>query len=198
MTSPRRVIVFGTVAVAGLALAACSSGPGSPGDPSEPPAPEPTETSEEQAAFSMPEECEQAYSSEILDSFESADGFPLNDPSLTMASTEVPDAAELLDQVESLRCTWGAAGEVGVATTIAEIDGDQEQELRDALDAEGFECAGDAPEVCSREESGDDDAGGYAVTEYHLIGGGGWVATHDLNTGVEPDYSDSIAATLWG
>ncbi len=194
-TSHRSVIVLGLLGAAGLALAACAPDP-APSDPA-PTEPDPVESSEEAVAFTVPSECESAYGEDILGALEGAEGFPLNDPSLTMASTEVERAAEVLDGVESLRCTWGMAGEVGIATTIAEIGEEDEQALRDALAGEGFECTDEVPAVCSRSEAGDDEAGGFAVTETHLIGAGGWVATQDLNAQVEPDYSASIAATLW-
>lgn len=153
----------------------------------------PTQTPGE---FTMPASCEQVWSPEAL-SILSEEAGPLNDPGLTMLSTEVVPALEVLDAVEALRCTWGVASEVGIATTIAPVDAAQIETIRTALLAEGFTC--EEREVvtrCERSEELTGEAPG-ATGEVHVLGGGGWAATHWLNADFEPQYTDDLIATLW-
>lgn len=208
MSITRSVVALGLLALLAAGAAACVPEPdadstGEPGattpeaSPSETAAPQTTEPTPEPAGFEMPADCASVYSDEMFEVLDGADGFPLNDPSLTMLSSEVVGALEVLDQVDALRCTWGAASEVGIATTIAEVDDAQADALGTALEQSGFDCVGEQPEVCSLKNTINGDAGQSESTETHVFGGGGWAATRELNSSVEPEYSDSIAAALW-
>ncbi|WP_119698174.1 hypothetical protein [Microbacterium halotolerans] len=205
MNIARSVAALGLVALVAAGAAACAPEPGAehteePGasapdtSPSETSVPESTP---EPAGFEMPADCASVYTDEMFDVLDGADGFQLNDPSLTMLSSEVVGALELLDQVDPLRCTWGVASETGIATTVAEIDDAQADALRTALEQSGFTCTDGEPEVCSLKNTINGDAGQAESTETHVFGGGGWAATRELNSSVEPEYSESIAAALW-
>ncbi|WP_456284866.1 hypothetical protein M1D46_07485 [Microbacterium sp. JZ70] len=189
-----------------LSLAGCASSVGT-GQGAEPD-PTPSATSTPTTApttsvpttapgvFTMPASCEQAWSTEAL-SILSEEAGALNDPGLTMLSTEVVPALEVLDAVESLRCTWGLASEVGIATTLAAVDEAQTETIRTALLAEGFTC--EEREVVTRCELETELTGEVpgATGEVHVLGGGGWAATHWLNADFEPQYTDDLIATLW-
>lgn len=197
------------------ALAACATNPGSTtpsSSASASDAPRPTETTEpapettepapdatgKPGAFALPETCEDVWTPEMFAELSST---ALNDPGVTMLSTEVVEALELLDVVPSLRCTWGQPSEWGIATTVAAVDEAQGAALADALRAEGFACADGEVQRCERSQTLPGEVEGEPETtlgETHLIGDGGWVASHWLNAEVEPEYSDSIAAQLWG
>ena len=100
------VVVMSTVIVSAVALAGCTAAPEptptSTGDPtpeittlgeapeaSETPSPEPV------ADISIPASCEDIYSAEML-SLLQAGNPPLNDPGVTMDSTEVPEALDIV------------------------------------------------------------------------------------------------------
>lgn len=190
-------------------LAGCASTPGqTEPTPSAPatPAPEPTETEEPAPAptstpegFVVPEQCEDVWTPEMLADLTATT--VLNDPGVTMLSTEVVEALEVLDVAPNLRCTWGQPSDWGIATTVAEVDAEQSELLVDALLTEGFACTESEPQRCERTQTFPPEAEGgpeTAIGETHLIGDGGWVATHWLNADVEPEYSDAIVAQLWG
>lgn len=208
MNITRSVAAIGLLALVAAGAAACVPEPDAdPTDqpettapetsPSETAAPDTTEPTPEPAGFEMPADCASVYSDDMFESLDGADGFPLNDPGLTMLSSEVVGALEVLDQVDALRCTWGVASEIGIATTVAEIDDAQADALRAALEQSGFSCVDGEPEVCSLKNTINGDAGQSESTETHVFGGGGWAATRELNSSVEPEYSESIAAALW-
>lgn len=206
MQIARASLTFGLIALAAAGLAACA--PEDPADPDASPSESPTATetpdetaepSEEPAepatAFAMPADCSAAYSAEMFRTL--GDAFALNDPDMTLLSTQTVGALEILDGVDSLRCGWGVPSEIGIASTIAEIDAEQELQLRDVLGQAGFECDDAEPTTCVLGETINEDAGQSTATETHVFGEGGWVATSELNSGVEPGYSEDMRDALW-
>ncbi len=210
---PRSVRALGGAAVlviAAAALVACQPEPAPTTAPGGSPSPSATasrgaptpsvEPSDPAAtAFAMPEACEQAYSAAMFEELGSTIA-PLNDPGVTMLSTENAALLETLDSgVPSLRCTWGPPSERGMATTIAAVDADTAEAVRNALAASGFGCEGLGDgTVCRIEQRGISlDDVEYARGETHYVGDGGWVATAWLNID-PPGYTQDIVTTLWG
>ncbi|MGW9114006.1 hypothetical protein [Microbacterium sp. NPDC055683] len=156
-----------------------------------------TPTAEPSDGIALPAGCEQVWSPEAL-AILSEDVGPLNDPGLTMLSTEVVPALEVLDTVPSLRCTWGLPSDVGIATTVAIIDDAQADAVLAALQERSFSCEDRVVVTrCELRETFDGAPAGEGG-EIHVLGGNGWVSTHWLNADVEPEYTDDVIATLWG
>lgn len=206
MHNPRLLASLGLVALTAVALSACApDGAEQPNGEETSPVPEQSETPEETAeptqeavSFQMPTACVDAYTPELFDQLDGAEGFPLNDPGMTLLSTEVVGALETLDETDAMRCAWGVPSEIGVATTVAEIDEDQAEALRGAIDDDGrFECDDATPTTCSWSQELQSESGASASTQTHVFGAGGWVATNEINTGFEPAYSEAIRDTLW-
>ncbi|MGP3535262.1 hypothetical protein ACTU3I_10755 [Microbacterium sp. RD1] len=150
------------------------------------------------SAAALPTDCGAVYSAGMRATLESQVP-PLNDPGLTMYSTQNAALLELLDSVPSLRCTWGAAGEVGMATTLAAVNAEQSATISDALAASGFGCATDSGAmICEIEQRGvslEDEP--FTRGETHALRDGLWVATSWLN--VDPEgYTTDILATVGG
>ncbi|MFT4305843.1 MAG: hypothetical protein QM604_03020, partial [Microbacterium sp.] len=164
----------------------------------------PTATADASASASaddiaLPGSCESIYSGGMLQTLQSEIP-PLGDAAVTIASTKIVAALEILDAVPSLRCTWGSAGTSGIATTVAIVDEDQAASIRSALDENGFGCVDDAGgTLCTASSTSVDTASGDIVEqgEAHFLRGNGWIATTWLT--IDPDgYTQDIAATLWG
>lgn len=203
------VRALGAVAVLAVAAAftvACRPEPAATPEPTasvtpRPPGPTPTpiETELPGADFEVPAACEDIYSAAMLDSLE-ADNPPLNDPGVTMYSTQNVDLLQIIDgDAATLRCSWGMPGEYGLATNVTAVDADQAALVEQQLGASGFECGAlGAGTVCRIEEKGvtlDDEI--YNGGETHYIGGGGWVSTSWIN--FNPDgYTEDIVDTIWG
>ncbi len=209
----RRIAMRSTAAVAVLAVAAALAvgcrpepGPGASPDPGVSIDPRPTgqsptpiETQLPGAEFVVPDACEDIYSPAMFDALE-ADNPPLNDPDVTMLSTQNVDLIQLIDSASStLRCSWGAPGEYGLATNVTAVDAAQAESIVQKLADSGSACEplGDGT-LCSFEQKGitlDDQP--YTAGETHYIGGGGWVSTSWLN--FHPDgYTEDIVDTVWG
>ena len=207
---PRVIGGVSALLFVGALLAACAPEPGPgatpstsatpslsirPGDPSA----TPIETRLPDAGFEVPGTCEEIYSASMLARLE-ATVPPLNDPGLTMLSTENTDLLEILDAgAPTLRCTWGAPGEVGIATAVTAVDGETASTIVDTLAGAGSECEalGDGT-VCRIEQKGltlDDQE--YTKGETHYVGGGGWASTAWINVDTS-GYTEDIVATLWG
>ncbi|OCG74435.1 hypothetical protein A7J15_05775 [Microbacterium sediminis] len=195
------------------ALAACAQSPdGAAPSSSAPTSSDPTATATTEptptatatppadpVGFAVPGACEDVWTPEKFQELSAST--VLNDPGVTMLSTEVVEGLEVLDVVPHLRCTWGEPSEWGIATTVAAVDATQTATIVDALSREGFVCTEATVQRCERSQTTPSDTSGapdVTLGETHLIGEGGWVATHWLNAEVEPGYSDSIAAQLWG
>lgn len=157
-----------------------------------------TPTPEPVADIELPESCEAAYSAEVRAQFED-EGMPLNDPGLTMLSTELVDALELMDTVPTLRCTWGVASEVGIATNISIVTDEQRDMLETAYAGRGLACEpvtdDPAQTRCSAETVVGEGDG--ARGELEIFRGNVWVTTMWLNIDVD-GYADDIVASLWG
>ncbi|GAA1468559.1 hypothetical protein [Microbacterium thalassium] len=159
--------------------------------------PTPIETEKPQDA--LPASCEDAYSAGMLATLTQQIP-PLNDPGVTMLSTQNVDLIELLDSgIPTIRCSWGGPSEYGMATNISIIDAGQSQAVLTTLQSTGFACQTYADGwLCSIEERGitfDDQE--YSNGEFHYVSDGAWVATSWLNfdaTGVTED----IVQHLWG
>lgn len=150
-------------------------------------------------AFVVPETCEEIYSTAMLGNLEDENP-PLNDPEVTMLSTQDVDLLEIIEGgAPTIRCSWGEPSEFGLATNVTSVDTDEATFIGDQLVASGFECEplGDGT-VCRIEQKGvtlDDEE--YTSGETHYVGGGGWVSTAWIN--FAPDgYTEDIVATLWG
>lgn len=203
-------VAIGCVALAALAVvvAGCRPEPAatpssSPSitvkEPTPAPSVSPIETEKPQAGFELPASCEQIYSAAMLASLQSANP-PLNDPGVTMLSTENADLLEIIHGgAPTLRCSWGKPSEYGLATNVTVIDADQAEAVLAALPAAGFGCEalGDGT-VCRIEQKGvtlDDNE--YTRGETHYVGDGAVVTTAWIN--FAPDgYTEDVVATLWG
>ncbi|MFE5411178.1 hypothetical protein [Microbacterium sp. NPDC056569] len=203
-------ILIGCVALTALAAVATGCRPESGATPSSSPSvtmkeqtPDPSvtpvETEKPQAAFDVPAACEEIYSAAMLAQLQSANP-PLNDPGVTMLSTENADLLEIIHGgAPTLRCSWGQPSEYGLATNVTAIDAEQQQAVLAALPAAGFGCEalGDGT-VCRIEQRGvtlDDQE--YTRGETHYVGGGGLVTTAWINFAPE-GYTEDVVATLWG
>lgn len=205
----RRIVVAG-IALAALTAVVTGCRPEPTGTPSSSPsiartAPTPgpsvapVETEEPQADFDVPAACEQIYSAAMLAELEAANP-PLNDPGVTMLSTENADLLDIIHGgATTLRCSWGKPSEYGLATNVTAIDVDQATAILDALRAAGFGCESLADgTVCRIEQKGvtlDDHE--YTRGETHYVGAGGVVTTAWINFAPE-GYTEDVVATLWG
>jgi len=159
----------------------------------------PIETEKPQAGFELPATCESIYSAAMLASLQSANP-PLNDPGVTMLSTENADLLEIIHSgAPTLRCSWGKPSEYGLATNVTAIDAQQAASVASALGNAGFGCErmGEGT-VCRIEQRGvtlDDNE--YTRGETHYIADDGLVTTAWINFAPE-GYTEDIVATLWG
>lgn len=203
-------LVVGAAALVLLAAVATGcrpeSGPTPSSTPSitlEQPRPDPSitmsETEKPQAGFEMPAACEDIYSAAMLAQLQAANP-PLNDPGVTMLSTENADLLEIIHSgTPTLRCSWGKPSEFGLATNVTVIDAEQAANIASALGGAGFGCEpmGEGT-VCRIEQKGvtlDDNE--YTRGETHYIGDGAVVTTAWINFAPE-GYTEDVVATLWG
>jgi len=159
----------------------------------------PIETDKPQSGFEMPATCESIYSAAMLASLQAANP-PLNDPGVTMLSTENADLLEVIHSgAPTLRCSWGKPSEFGLATNVTPIDATQAASLVAALGGAGFGCEPmGAGTVCRIEQKGvtlDDNA--YTRGETHYVADDALVTTAWINFAPE-GYTEDIVATLWG
>ncbi|WP_224752197.1 hypothetical protein [Microbacterium helvum] len=164
------------------------------------PTPDPSvsPTDKPQAGFEIPQACEEIYSAAMLAQLQSANP-PLNDPGVTMLSTENADLLEIVHGgATTLRCSWGKPSEYGLATNVTVIDGQQAADLPPVLQAAGFGCEPlGGGTVCRIEQSGVtlDDVP-YSRGETHYVGDGALVTTAWINFAPE-GYTEDVVATLW-
>ena len=160
--------------------------------------PSPTETAQAGEEIALPTSCEQLYSPEMLAALQQR--VPLNDPGVTMTSTQNVGALEILTSgIPTLRCTWGEPSETGLATNVSIVDSAQSAAVVDALTASGFTCEPiDGGTVCRFERTviTQDDVQ-VSLTETHVLRGNAWVSTATVDFEAE-GYSEDIVATLWG
>jgi hypothetical protein len=201
----RTLAIAALLAAPVLAMTACAPEP----EPAESPAassssssaPTPAASSSVSpaaATASLPSACEDAYSAGMLATLQSETP-PLNDPGITLLSTDRAALLELLESVPTLRCTWGPPGPSGLSTNVSILDAGQADDVLAGLRAAGFGCesAGET-ELCSIEQRGItlDDAE-YVRGEVHALRDGVWVATAWIN--VLPDgYAQDVVDTVLG
>lgn len=158
--------------------------------------PSPTASASSTPTAALPASCDEIYSAGMRATLE-AEVPPLNDPGVTLLSTDQAPLLELLDIVPTLRCSWGEPGDTGLSTNVSVIDSAQAATVRDTLASAGFGCEaqGDAT-ICRIEQRGvslDDKP--YQRGETHAVSGDFWITTSWVN--VDPDgYTEDILAVL--
>ncbi|RWZ64305.1 hypothetical protein ELQ92_05935 [Labedella populi] len=159
--------------------------------------PVPAETVEPAIAAPRPTDCEQIYSPDMYDYLEST-GLPLNDGSVTdsLGATD-PVLAALITDGNTVKCSWGFAGEYGLNTNITQVDEGTAAAVLEQLDALAFECYDESEgRRCIQSDTVTDDLGTYRTGESHFVRGGVWIATHWVN--FAPDrYTQDIVESLW-
>lgn len=196
------------VALVVTALAACAPEPeaspsappttSSPRPSSAAPSSSPSATEDTGTALVLPAACEDIYSDAMFAEM-TATAPPLNDPGLTILSTEMAVGLELLDTAPTIRCTWGAPSEFGLSTNVTIVDAEQNAALEQSMRETGMTCtAFEGGTLCriETEHLMDDDTVS-KTGETHFLRGDGWVATHWINLAPE-GYTEDIVATLWG
>jgi hypothetical protein len=210
--------IFRGVVIAGLAMAvgvlsacgayepgASSSAGATPSPnvstitPAQPASPSPIETNAPQAGdVTLPASCTSIYSAAMLASL-NASIAPMNDSAVTMFSTQIVPALEVLQSgIPTLRCTWGGPSEKGIATNVSIVSSSQASTVQQALESNGFACAAaDGGTVCSIEtKSVTQQDQIVANGEEHLLRGNAWISTRWITT-FPAGYTADIAATLW-
>lgn len=170
--------------------AASTSTPAAPPSPTGAPADE---------SIALPAACDEAFSASMRERLIAAQ-LPPDDPTLTMPSTDLAVGARMLEDLAHLRCTWGVASEVGIATTIALVGAEQSEDLLDAYRADGMTCEvvdGDAQQTrCLVEERFEGEMPG-AIGEIHVFRANAWLSTKWINVDMA-GYADDMVARLWG
>ena len=198
------------IALAALSIAGCAPEPSTPSatasaSPSSEQSPSPSASERTPSAtadsenIALPATCEQIYSPEMLASL-TAQAPPLNDPGLTMLSTQNAELLEILHSgVPTIRCSWGAPSELGLATNVSIVDAAQSAAIASALRSAGFGCepyAGGT--ICRTDQTvitQDDEQ--VHLGETHFVRGNGWLSTAWINF-APTGYTEDIVATLWG
>jgi len=201
-------------AVAGLALvlvalAACAPEPGTPtpsatasspvATPTTTPTATPSPTATAAAGIQLPATCEQIYSASMLASLNAANP-PLNDPGVTMHSTQNAGLLETLTSgIPTLRCSWGTPSEYGLATNVSIVDAEQSAAVRETLSTSGFGCQDAMGGTICRIEQKTVTLDDKEVTfgETHFVRGNAWVSTSWIDFS-PTGYTEDIVATLWG
>lgn len=203
----RAVACLIAAAALGLALVGCRPEPAPTASPtaaeSAAPAPSadtatPTPEAEPDAEIALPAACEELYTPAMLATLQGLG--PLNDPGVTMTSTQNVESLELLASgVPTIRCSWGVPSESGMATNVTIVTAEQSAALLTALAEAGFGCADEfGGTVCRSAQSminQDDEIA--ELTETHLLRGNAWVSSYTINFDV-PGYTQDVAASLWG
>lgn len=200
------------VTVAALLLTACAPEPGEPTPSATSPRPAATEsaspgtstptpsnTAAEGDEIALPAACEDIYSAEMLASL-NAQAPPLNDPGVTMHSTQTAELLEILNSgIPTLRCSWGMPSEFGLATNVSIVDAGRAAAILGALQVSGFGCVEqDGGTICRIEQKRIDlDDSEVTLGETHFVRGNGWVSTAWINFAPE-GYTEDIVDTLWG
>lgn len=150
------------------------------------------------AGTALPSSCESVVSAAQRTALADSD-LPLNDPGVTLLSTEQAALLDLLQVVPTVRCSWGAPGDRGIATNVSIVDPGQAATVRSTLEAGGFSCedSGEAT-VCRIEQRGvslDDKP--FERGEVQALSGDVWVSTSYVNVDVT-SYTDDILSTVRG
>lgn len=147
-------------------------------------------------ASALPASCDDIYSAPMRSTL-TADVPPLNDPGVTLLSTDQAPLLEMLDAVPTLRCSWGEPGDKGLSTNVSVVSAAQADTVRETLRSAGFGCdtQGEAT-VCRIQQRGvslDDKP--YERGETQAVSGEYWITTSWVN--IDPDgYTEDILATL--
>ncbi|WP_439594010.1 hypothetical protein [Microbacterium sp.] len=192
------------LAVVALTAAGCVPEPGptsssSPSASASSASPTPSATPTEEPPAALPASCDAIYSAGMLATLQ-AQVAPLNDPGITMLSSQNVTALDILASgIPTLRCTWGPPSERGIATNVSQIDDDQAAAIRDALLQEGFSEeafeGGSIYRIQQEMITQDDDL--VTMGEQHYLAGSQWVSTRWINAEI-PGYTEDIVTTVWG
>ncbi|MFG6403862.1 hypothetical protein [Microbacterium sp. P04] len=202
----RRTIIGATSLLVAVLLAGCAAeSPSTPRDdatagtsatPSSSAVPAPEPSASETTAVGLPDDCTDAYSAGLVSSLEQ-EGLPMNDPAVTMLSTQNAVLLEDLGTLPTLRCSWGGPGRVGITTNISIVDAGQSSAIEEELTQAGFGCeASSGATICEIEQRGVDlDDVEYVRGETHALKGPVWVSTSWLNHPLD-GYVEDILTTL--
>ncbi|QLD11042.1 hypothetical protein [Microbacterium oleivorans] len=170
-------------------------------EPSTSPTAEPaeTETPAPTDEIALPASCDDVFVGDLRATLD-AEIAPLNDPGVTMYSTENADALTVLESgVPTLRCTWGRPSDRGIATTVAIVSSEQAATVSDALSAAGFESeeASDGDYFRTSQQMLSMDEELVELGETHFLRGNAWISTRWINYGPS-SYTPGIVSALWG
>lgn len=164
-------------------------------------APSPSTTPTATAAagdISLPSSCEQIYSAGMLASLNETTP-PLNDPGVTLLSTQISEALEVLDAAPTIRCSWGTPSESGLATNVTIVDAAQAAAVQTGLANAGIGCESTLDGTLCAASTQSLTLDNVLVTrgETHFLRGNGWVSTSWIS--IDPEgYTPDIVSTLWG
>jgi len=212
-TRPRIRTLLAATAVMSVAfaLAACVPEPDPTGSSPSSPAPsvsasdsvEPTASAPadrpQAVEISLPASCDALYSSQMRATLEERLP-PLNDPAVTLYSTQLVPALEILESgVPTLRCSWGAPGGAGLSTNVTVLTAEDLPRVQDMLAVNGFGCEDAVGGILCSAQTETLDLDSKLVTrgESHFLRGNGWVATSWVGE-LPAGYTEDVAATLWG
>jgi len=159
----------------------------------EAPAPAPTDD------ITLPASCDDLFIGDLRATLE-ADIAPLNDPGVTMYSTENAEALTILESgVPTLRCTWGRPSDRGIATNVSIVSGEQASSIAAALLASGFgsEAASGGEYFRTSQQMLSMDEELVELGETHFLRGNAWISTRWINYGPS-SYTPRIVDALWG
>lgn len=181
---------------AGPEASAPAPQPSSSQQPSTDPSAPATSQTPNAALATLPEDCTALYSPAMLQTLNEQNP-PLNDPGVTMNSTEVVAGLELLDSgAPTIRCSWGVPSSFGLATNVTIVTQAQADGVGAALRERGFSCetTGDETRCEMTERFSDPNMSG---GETHVLRANAWVSTHWLNF-APAGYTDDIVKQLFG
>ncbi len=162
------------------------------------PTPTPSESTPSGTDIELPTACEQLYSPAMLAALQARG--PLNDPGVTMTSTQNVGALEILTSgIPTIRCSWGAPSETGLATNVSIVDAAQSAALLDSFTNAGFTCQPtEGGTICVFSQTViDQDDNIVSLGESHVLRGNAWISTATIDFAQE-GYTEDIVATLWG
>jgi len=162
------------------------------------PTPTPSESTPPGADIERPTACEQLYSPAMLAALQARG--PLNDPGVTMTSTQNVGGLEILTSgIPTIRCSWGVPSETGLATNVSIVDAAQSAALLDSFTNAGFTCQPtEGGIICVLSQTViDQDDNIVSLGESHVLRGNAWISTATIDFAQE-GYTEDIVATLWG
>ncbi|SDQ83985.1 hypothetical protein [Microbacterium sp. cf332] len=160
--------------------------------------PSPVETRTPTEDIALPASCDDLYPADLRATLD-AEIPPLNDPGVTMYSTENAEALGVLESgVQSLRCTWGTPSDRGIATTVSIVSPDQAALIAESLTTAGFgtEEASGGEYFRTSQQMLSMDEQVVELGETHFLRGNAWVATRWINYGPS-SYTPGIVGSLW-